>query len=83
MPKSLHSPGHRRLTRLLREVRTEAGLTQVELADRLGRTQSFVAKVEGGERRVDLIELDDICKALGIGLVEFVQRFDAAGRRKR
>jgi transcriptional regulator with XRE-family HTH domain len=46
------------------EARTTAGLTQHELAKRLHRPQSFVAKYEGGERRVDVIEFIEICKAL-------------------
>jgi transcriptional regulator with XRE-family HTH domain len=44
--------------------RKSAGLTQHELAKRLRRPQSFVAKYEGGERRVDVLEFIEICKAL-------------------
>ena len=43
--------------RRLRQARTEAGLTQVEVAKRLGRSQSFVTKAETGERRLDVVEL--------------------------
>ena len=42
-----------------------AGLTQQELADRLGRPQSFVAKYEGGERRLDVIEFVEVSQAIG------------------
>ncbi len=45
--------------------RHAAGLTQQQLAKRLGRPQSFVAKYEGGERRVDVVELFEIAAALG------------------
>jgi transcriptional regulator with XRE-family HTH domain len=58
----------------LREARSEVGLTQAELAARLGRPQSFVNKYESGERRLDLIELSEVCKALGISLESFVSR---------
>lgn len=61
---------------LLRQVRIEAGLTQVELADKLGRPQSFVSKYESGERRLDLVELQQVCAAVGISLQEFARRYE-------
>lgn len=76
MPRTLHTPEQDALVALLREARKAAGLRQVELADRLGRPQSFVSKIESGERRVDLVELRQLCAALGINLVTFVRRFD-------
>lgn len=57
-------------------MRKEAGLTQEQLAQKLGVTQSFIAKVEGGERRVDIVELRAFCAALGISLSEFVETFE-------
>ena len=56
MGKSLRSPGHRALMDALRNGRHAAGMTQAELARRLGRPQSYVAKCEGGERRLDVVE---------------------------
>jgi transcriptional regulator with XRE-family HTH domain len=47
------------------ETRKQAGLTQQQLAKKIGRPQSFVAKYEGGERRIDLIEFIEIARALG------------------
>lgn len=64
--KSLRSPQHRELLRRLTEVRTNAGLTQQELARRLRRHQSFVAKYEGGERRIEVVEFIQICRAIGV-----------------
>jgi transcriptional regulator with XRE-family HTH domain len=58
----------------LRGLRTNVGLTQAEVAARLGRPQSFVSKYESGERRLDLIELSEVCAALGISLENFVSR---------
>ena len=63
MVKSLHTRRYKKLCALLIKARGQAGLTQEQVAKRLGRHQSFVAKYEGGERRIDLIELLDICKA--------------------
>lgn len=67
---------YERLHALLRQVRIDAGLRQTELAERLRQPQSFVSKYETGERRLDLIEVREICSALGLSLVEFVQRFE-------
>lgn len=64
------------LAGLLRDLRAEAGLTQVELAERLGRTQTFVAKYETGQRRIDLVSLRSVCQALGAELVSVVERFE-------
>ena len=50
----------------------DSGLKQEELAKRLGVHQSFVSKVENGERRLDVLELRDLCEALGIGLSAFI-----------
>lgn len=61
---SLHSKGYKALTRLLIKARAEAGLTQQQVADRLGKHQSFVAKYELGERRLDVVEMISVCKAL-------------------
>jgi transcriptional regulator with XRE-family HTH domain len=64
-----------KLQHLLRQVRTEAGFTQSQVAEKLKLPQSYVSKYESGERRLDLLELEDVCNAIGIPLVEFVKRF--------
>jgi transcriptional regulator with XRE-family HTH domain len=76
MPKTIFSPEQERFLELLRRTREEAGITQVELAVKLKVPQSFVSKVESGERRVDLVELQRICKALGASLTKFVRKFE-------
>jgi transcriptional regulator with XRE-family HTH domain len=63
--KSLRSPLHLRLTTALVAAREKAGVTQQQLADRLGKPQSYVAKYEGGERRLDVVEYIEIAEALG------------------
>jgi transcriptional regulator with XRE-family HTH domain len=65
MRKTLHSPDYARFLALLRQVRKDAGIVQQELADTLGKPQSFVAKVERGERRIDVIEFIAIARAIG------------------
>ena len=59
LPKSLYSETYSRFLEQLRKARESAGLTQEEVARRLGRPQSFVSKCESGERRVDIAELLD------------------------
>ena len=76
--KSLHSKEYAIFLRLLREVRREQGLTQTDVAARLGQTQSWVSKCERGERRIDIIELRAFCEAIGIPLEEFVRRLQLA-----
>ena len=61
---------------LLRKIRTEAGLTQAELAARLGVPQSVVSKYESGERRLDVLELRQVCHALKVPFGDFARRLD-------
>lgn len=63
--KSIYSARYQRLKSLLVEARLSAGLTQVELAEKLARPQSFVSKYERGERRLDLVELLEVADAIG------------------
>ncbi len=65
MGRTLRSPGHLALMAALKQARLDAGLTQTELADRLERPQSFVAKYENGERRVEVVEFVQIVRAIG------------------
>ena len=65
------------LLQMLRAVREEAGLTQVELAAKLGQTQSFVSKIERGDRRLDIVQLRTVCQVFGLSLQAFVKRWEA------
>lgn len=60
------------VTELLYRLRINSGITQQQLAEILNVPQSYISKVETGERRVDLLELKEICKALNSNLIEFV-----------
>jgi DNA-binding XRE family transcriptional regulator len=73
MRKSVHSKEYKVLTGLLIAARKRADLTQQEVAERLGRPQSFITKVEKGERRIDVVELLVICKALRTDAVEILR----------
>jgi len=66
----------KRLLSLLRQMRLDAGMRQADLAQKLGEPQSFVSKYESGERRLDVLELRQICKILGVSLAEFVRRLE-------
>ena len=65
----------RRLIALLRQVRLDAALTQLQVAEKIGQTQSYVSKYENGEQRLDLIELEAVCDGIGIPLTKFVRRY--------
>lgn len=66
MPKSLRTPRQRQLLALLVDTRKAKDMTQADVAAALGKPQSFVAKYENGERRIDVIEFIDIAAALGV-----------------
>jgi len=66
MIKSLHSPAYGVFRQVMADARERQGLTQAELANRLGKPQSFVSKYESGERRLDLVEFLLVCTALGV-----------------
>jgi transcriptional regulator with XRE-family HTH domain len=66
MKKTIYSNEHKKLLESLILARKEASLTQQELADMLGKPQSFIAKYEIGERRLDVIEFIHVCNKLGV-----------------
>jgi transcriptional regulator with XRE-family HTH domain len=71
---------HRALQSVLQSLRLERDLTQAELAFRLDKPQSYVSKFENGERKLDLVELDQICTALGASLEALVRRYKKKSR---
>lgn len=74
MRKPLHTQEHERLRTLLRDERRAAKLTQQVVADRLQVPQSFVAKYEGGERRLDVLEFINVARALDLDPVQLLQK---------
>lgn len=77
MKKTIYTGEYAVVLRLLQEARKQTGLTQMELAVRLGQTQSFVSKVERGDRRLDIIQLRTILAEFGISLPTFVEQLEA------
>lgn len=76
-PMRRSSETQKRIVReLLRELRETAGLRQIDLATRLKRPQSFVSKYESGEKTLDFLEVGEVCRALGVPLVDFVRRYE-------
>jgi transcriptional regulator with XRE-family HTH domain len=76
MEKSIATAEYRTFLVVLRRFRTRAGLTQVELAERIAESQSFVSKIERGEIRLDVIQLRTICLALETDLARFTKALE-------
>lgn len=75
--KPLYTPASVRLRELLIEARSKADLTQEDVANRLGRPQSFVSKYESGERRLDVVEFLEVCAAVGADPVKVLRQVEA------
>jgi transcriptional regulator with XRE-family HTH domain len=74
MSRTVGSPRHKALIQFLVDKRKKAGLTQAQLAAKLGRYQSFVATVESGQRRIDVVEFLDFADAIGFDAREAIKR---------
>ena len=74
VPKTIFGGDHQHLVDVLIEARKSAGLTQVELSQRIGRDQTFISLIERGQRRVDVIEFIGMAEAIGIEPVELFAR---------
>jgi transcriptional regulator with XRE-family HTH domain len=75
MPKAIYRTEYEVFLTLLKARRINAGLTQVECSRALGRPQSFISDVERGTRRLDIIQIHDLCNVLGCDLVELIKDF--------
>jgi transcriptional regulator with XRE-family HTH domain len=84
MTRSTHYPRYQLFLDALGKARRDAGVTQTELADRVGNRQVFISKLERGDRRMDVVDLFEYCEAAGIEFLPFVKdlkaRFEANGR---
>ena len=76
MEKSIYTREYAVVLRMIREARETSGITQEQLAKRLKQSQSFVSKIERGDRRIDIVQLRTLCKIYGRTLSEFVQRLE-------
>ena len=75
MTQSTHNADYQLLLTVLKAARTRMEVSQVELAQRLGNTQTFVSKCERGERRLDAVELVEFCDALGVPPLEVLGEY--------
>lgn len=77
MQSNRFDPRYKKFQEFLRQYRQSQELTQLQLAEQLKRPQSFVAKYESGERRLDLIEFLQVAETLGIDLIQFMQQLQS------
>ena len=75
MAQSTHNPDYQLLLTVLKAARKRAGVSQVDLAERLGNTQTFVSKCERGERRIDAVELVEFAEALDVKPLELLGEY--------
>lgn len=78
--RSVGTAAYDALAALMAELRAEAGLTQDELAAKVGRHFTWVSKIERGTRRMDLVEMCEVADALGVDPADVVRRFRAVDR---
>ena len=83
MAKSVFTKDYERFRFLLIEARNLAGLTQIDLARKLARPQSFVSKYERGERRLDVIEFLEVASAIGIDPPHFIRKLQETVNTKK
>ena len=76
MDKSVHTSEYEKFLQLLRQARETADVTQVDLAGKLGISQSHLSKMERGELRLDVIQTREICLALGTSLPSLVSELE-------
>lgn len=78
MANKLWDQRRKALTEILKNLRVDAGVTQIDMANRLGKAQSYVSKYESGERKLDFVEVMDICEALGVRPNVLIDLYEAA-----
>jgi transcriptional regulator with XRE-family HTH domain len=83
MAKRIYRDHYPVVRELLRGIRVDAQLQQVELADAMGWSQPFISAIEQGSRRIDIIEIRDWCEICGVNLVDFAERLNHAIKREQ
>ena len=76
MTKAIYRREHEIFLQVLKRFRVESGLTQAQCSAALGRPQSFMSDVERGVRRLDAIQLRDLCLVLGTDLTNFSKVYE-------
>lgn len=78
MTKAIYRREHVIFLQVLKRMRAESGMTQAQCSAALGRPQSFMSDVERGVRRLDTVQLRDLCQVLGNDLISFTKSFEHA-----
>ena len=73
MSKTIYSKEHRHIVEQLKKARESAGLSQEEVAEILGKTQSYISKIESGQRKVDVVQLKEFAKIYKKNLDFFIE----------
>ena len=73
MEKAIYSKDHKYLVEQLKKARTEAGLEQLDVAKLLDRSQSYISKIESGQRRVDVVQLKRFAKVYKKDITFFIK----------
>jgi transcriptional regulator with XRE-family HTH domain len=81
--RAQHRPSYREFCGQLRKWRIDAGLTQRDVAAALGKPHSFVHKSELGERRVDVLEFIDLCRAMGLDPASSLKLLESRALKSR
>ena len=81
--KTIHDPRYLKVIERLKQARKSCNISQVELAEKLGRPQSYVAKIEKLERRLDVMELFDWLTAIELNPIDFLISTGLFGRTQK
>ncbi|MCD6471202.1 helix-turn-helix transcriptional regulator [bacterium] len=73
MDKTIYSKEHRYLVKQLKKARKEMGLSQEQVANLLHRTQSYVSKIESGQRKIDIIQLKEFAEIYKKDISYFIE----------
>ena len=73
MPKSIYSEEHKRVAARIKQARKETGMKQEAVAELLGRSQSYISKIESGQRRIDINLLTELANAYGKDIEFFIK----------
>lgn len=83
MPNPIHNANYQIFRDMLVQARLTRGMLQSQIADKLGKNQSFVSKYERGERRLDFPEFLDVAEALEINVSDFIKKYKYAVKDKK
>lgn len=73
MSKTIYTQDHKHLVQRLKKARIGVGLGQKEAGEKIGKSQSYISKIESGQRRIDIIQLKFFAKAYGKNIEFFIK----------